>query len=339
MSHSEDYPDCMCRECHLKRIGRIAELEAENARLKELLSRGAHADFIQVLRERDEARAETGRLKSQHEIWISDLRRERDEARDTLKCAEEALGAKADLACMQRDEARVACAALGSYADHTSLCTVTNGGYDCDCGYVHARASTAGSELLPSIQMLDEVVKENARLTQLEIPQLKARLEKAERPVICTGCSKAITADDPMPDCATCSAEEFEEMVAQLKKVQATAEQEESKLRGVNREMSARLEKAEAERESMRRLAADLNAKLDDTHTHRCFRCDATVTGEEAMKFAVQLAVEEAIRRYKHRAAMAQLGKPSHPHAYDEWLAEYEQGAALRHLLWLAGVT
>lgn len=55
------------------------------------------------------------------------------------------------------------------------------------------------------------------------------------------------------------------------------------------------------------------------------------------MKFAVQLAVEEAIRRYKHRAAMAQLGKPSHPHVYDEWRAQYEQRAALRHLLWLAG--
>lgn len=90
---------------------RIAELEAENARLRDLgygvererdearallestrKDRDHHQAGAQQNRaERDEARAEIGRLKSQHEIWSSDLRRERDEARAACVAKDEAL--------------------------------------------------------------------------------------------------------------------------------------------------------------------------------------------------------------------------------------------------------
>lgn len=68
------------------------------------------------------------------------------------------------------------------------------------------------------------------------------------------------------------------------------------------RELRVRLEKAEAERESMRRLAANLNAKLDDTHTHRCFKCDGTVTGKTAGMQA-QLETMRAALEYEAKQA------------------------------------
>lgn len=48
----------------------------------------------------------------------------------------------------------------------------------------------------------------------------------------------------------------------------------------------------------VRKALAALNAKLDETHTHRCFNCEKTVTAETADRQALQArvkALEEAI--------------------------------------------
>lgn len=85
------------------------------------------------------------------------------------------------------------------------------------------------------------------------------------------------------------------------------------------RDLLERLRKAEAREkeleekvESRQRQVDRLNAKLDDTHTHRCFKCESTVTEETSARQRLEAQAngkEGQLRMLRMRLEPEQYGK------------------------------